>query len=116
DDSEFLDRIDHGRSTSELITELLVDSADLAWIIETLQLENFLHTGFRILSTGERRRMMIARALSQAPAMLVLDEPYDGLDVAFTEHLKKLIAQLSTRLPVVLIVNRLSHLGVHITH
>lgn len=116
DDSEFMDRIDQGRTTHELITELLVDSVDLDGIIDALQLMDFLHTGFRILSTGERRRMMIARALSQAPKLLVLDEPYDGLDIAFTEHLKNLISRLSQQLPIVVIVNRMSHIGEHITH
>ncbi|MBK1830273.1 molybdate ABC transporter ATP-binding protein ModF [Verrucomicrobiaceae bacterium R5-34] len=116
DDSESMDRIDYGRTTHELITELAVPDADIEGIIETMQLQAFLHTGFRILSTGERRRMMIARALSQAPDMLVLDEPYDGLDHAFVSHLKEVIAQLSLEIPVVLIVNRLSHLGDHITH
>jgi len=32
------------------------------------------------LSTGEARRVLIARALVHSPAMLVLDEPCDGLD------------------------------------
>ena len=116
DDSEFMDRIDHGRTTRELITELADESADLEGIIGTLQLERFLDTGFRLLSTGERRRMMIARALSQSPDMLVLDEPYDGLDIAFREHLEGVIVALSASLPVVLIVNRMSQLGENITH
>ncbi|MBT8045337.1 MAG: ATP-binding cassette domain-containing protein, partial [Verrucomicrobiae bacterium] len=67
DDSEALDKIDTGRTTHELISEHLVDSVDLDKIIDTMQLGDFLHTGFRLLSTGERRRMMIARALSQDP-------------------------------------------------
>lgn len=116
DDSEFMDKIDHGRTTHELVTELAVPGADIGAIIETMQLEAFLHTGFRILSTGERRRMMIARAMSQAPDMLVLDEPYGGLDHGFVSHLKKVIARLSQEIPVVMIVNRMSHLGDHITH
>ena len=116
DDSESMDRIDHGRTTYELITELASDAADMDTIVETMQLQAFLHTGFRILSTGERRRMMIARALSQKPGMLVLDEPYDGLDFEFVAHLKKVIAALSLQIPVVIIVNRMSHLGDHITH
>lgn len=116
DDSEFMDRMDHGRTTRELVSELLDASADLDAIIAMMQLDRFLDTGFRLLSTGERRRMMIARAPSQAPDMLVLDEPYDGLDVGFTAHLEGVIAQLSQSLPVVLIVNRMSELGAHITH
>ena len=116
DDSEYMDKVDHGRSTYELITEHLEEGVDVEAIIETMQLGAFLQTGFRLLSTGERRRMMIARALSQAPEMLVLDEPYDGLDRDFVSHLKTVIAEVSQRIPVVLIVNRMSHLGEHITH
>ncbi|MGB0991628.1 MAG: molybdate ABC transporter ATP-binding protein ModF [Akkermansiaceae bacterium] len=115
DDSEILDRIDPGRTTHELITELST-TADTESIVELMQLRPFLHTGFRLLSTGERRRLMIARALSQSPQMLILDEPYDGLDRAFTAELKTIIANLSKHIIVVLIVNRLSHLGKHITH
>ena len=59
---------------------------------------------------------MIARVLSQSPQMLVLDEPYDGLDRDFVAHLKTVIAEVSLNIPVVLIVNRLSHLGDYITH
>ncbi len=116
DDSEFIDKVDQGRTTHELITQHHHPEVDLEAIIQTMQLEAFLHTGFRILSTGERRRMMIARALSQAPQMLVLDEPYDGLDHAFESHLKEVIADLSQQIPVVIIVNRMSHLGDHISH
>jgi len=116
DDSESLNKIDHGRTTYELITEHLEYGVDLDSIIDTMQLSAFLHTGFRILSTGERRRMMIARALSQAPQMLVLDEPYDGLDNAFVTHLKEVIAELSQQIPIVIIVNRMSHMGEHISH
>ncbi|MFK7911268.1 MAG: molybdate ABC transporter ATP-binding protein ModF [Akkermansiaceae bacterium] len=116
DDSEYMDRTDHGRTTRELVAELASDTADLDAISSSMQLEYFLDTGFRLLSTGERRRMMIARALAQSPDMLVLDEPYDGLDISFKKHLEELIASLSESMPLVLIVNRLSQLGEAITH
>ena len=108
--------MDHGRSTRELVTELADEAVDLEGITQVMQLERFLDTGFRLLSTGERRRLMIARALSQKPDMLILDEPYDGLDIEFREHLQKVIALLGASLPTVLIVNRMSQLGDHITH
>lgn len=116
DNSEWTNKVDHGRTAYELIHEDLEAGVDLPDIIETMQLQAFLNTGFRILSTGERRRLMIARALVQAPQMLVLDEPYDGLDHAFVSHLKEVITDLSQQIPVVIIVNRMSHLGADISH
>lgn len=116
DDSESTQTIDYGRSTRELLEELATSTAQIDQIVEQLQLTDFLDRGFRQLSTGERRRMLIGRALSQEPDLLILDEPYDGLDHEFTEHLKSVISELAEVLPLVVIVNRLSEIGGSVTH
>ena len=41
------------------------------------------------LSNGERRKVSIARALLKNPKLLILDNPFEGLDVKFRATLKK---------------------------
>ncbi|MBB1334541.1 thiol reductant ABC exporter subunit CydC [Pseudoalteromonas sp. SG43-7] len=51
------------------------------WLSELkLGLDTRLGTGGRSLSRGQSRRLALAQALLRAPAILVLDEPTEGLD------------------------------------
>jgi molybdate transport system ATP-binding protein len=50
-------------------------------IVETLGIRPLLDQGFRTLSNGEIRKLLIARALLRAPKLLILDDPFAGLDV-----------------------------------
>ena len=50
-------------------------------LARSLCLGPILDRELRVLSTGEVRRLLLARALSGRPSVLLLDEPYDGLDV-----------------------------------
>ena len=49
---------------------------------------------FRKLSSGESRKMMLIRALCSAPQLLILDEPFEGLDVASHAYLNDLLLEL----------------------
>jgi iron complex transport system ATP-binding protein len=50
---------------------------------------------FGLLSTGERRRVQIARALMPAPELLILDEPGASLDLGAREALVRDLATLA---------------------
>jgi molybdate transport system ATP-binding protein len=43
---------------------------------------------FRTLSTGEQRLVLFARAVVKRPPLLILDEPFQGLDDATMSHLR----------------------------
>ena len=51
----------------------------------------------RTLSGGERRKLEIARALVTNPTMILLDEPFSGVDPIAVEELQKEIVGLRDR-------------------
>jgi molybdate transport system ATP-binding protein len=52
-----------------------------------------LHRTVDTLSTGEIRKVLLIRALSQRPKLLVLDNAFDGLDVPSRDILKELVSK-----------------------
>ena len=58
-------------------------------------LEGLAGETFGELSGGQRQRVLIARALVQEARVLLLDEPFTGLDRPGAERLEALIAELA---------------------
>ena len=56
------------------------------------------------MSTGEARRVLIARALVHAPAALVLDEPTRGLDLVSRHHFMERIRAVAREGTTILLV------------
>jgi len=63
-------------------------------IIKTFGLKPLLARTLMQLSNGERRKVTIARALLKNPELLILDNPFEGLDVRFRATLKKSLETL----------------------
>lgn len=86
---------DTGRTTAEIIQEEVHDPARCQALAERFGITPLLERRFKYLSTGETRKTLLCQALMPNPDLLILDEPFDGLDVHSREQLALLLAQLN---------------------
>lgn len=102
-------RLDPGRSVRAYLEEAAGEAGAhrVDEVARRLGIERLSDRGLRFLSTGEFRKTLLAAALARDPALLVLDEPYDGLDLASRKELVHIVERLRTPdRAVVVIANR----------
>ncbi|WJV68247.1 molybdate ABC transporter ATP-binding protein ModF [Pectobacteriaceae bacterium CE70] len=98
---------DTGRTTAEVIQDNILDPDRCVQLATQFGISHLLEQRFKYLSTGETRKTMLCQALMLQPDLLILDEPFDGLDVTSRIQLTALLADLVTQdYTLVLIINR----------
>jgi ABC-type Mn2+/Zn2+ transport system ATPase subunit len=63
--------------------------------LDRVGLANAADAQFGELSGGQRQRVLVARALVQNAPILLLDEPFTGVDVPSEQHLEQLLSDLA---------------------
>ncbi|QUJ67678.1 ATP-binding cassette domain-containing protein [Photobacterium sp. GJ3] len=116
DETDFADSIDYGTTVEALVLEAGCNAGALESLLEKADLRHLRHRGFRQLSTGETRRVMLARALAANPELLILDEPYAGLDVRHRQTLSELLQELSAQMQILIVTSREDELPDFISH
>jgi ABC-2 type transport system ATP-binding protein len=95
--AEFLDFIAHIRGFRGAEARRRI-----AYIAELIHVAEILHQPIETLSKGYRRRVGVAQALLHDPAVLILDEPTDGLDPNQKYEMRGIIRALSPHKAIVI--------------
>lgn len=81
-----------GLFTNHQVTDTMVEKAKQ--MIDFLEISHLQNKYMNIMSAGENKKFLIARALVSEPKILVLDEPTNNLDIAASKKLKTILQKI----------------------
>jgi len=99
DESNFRQGVD----TSATVGQLVGDAGRSHPLFAAFRLTPLWERGYRRLSTGEARKVLLLQVVLSEPSLLILDDPLDGLDRAACADLAQAVLQAAERLPVVVL-------------
>lgn len=87
-------------------------------IVKLLNIENLMTKEINMLSNGENRKIVMARALLKEPSILILDNPFQGLDPDYRKYLcSEITPQLQKKgTHIILIVTDYCDIPESVTH
>ncbi|MDR3089318.1 MAG: ATP-binding cassette domain-containing protein [Desulfobulbaceae bacterium] len=91
DDSDFLDHPDPGTLAADFLPEDKLDNP----LIDRFAFREALGRGFRQLSSGQNRKLLLLEALLSGSRFLVVDSPFDGLDAKSCQELDAALATVA---------------------
>lgn len=111
----------HDQDDAPLVSEQLGKCADEALakkMFELFRIEPLLNKKLILLSSGELRKFQLTKALLTAPRILIMDNPFIGLDAATRQLLIDLMEELTHwgHLQIVLVLSMLDDIPSFITH
>lgn len=102
------------------VSELLStqDTEWVAFLVNTFSIQDLIDKPINLLSSGELRKFLIIRTLLKKPKVLILDNPFIGLDFKSRETLNKLFTKLSksAQIQIVVVISNPNDIPDIITH
>jgi iron complex transport system ATP-binding protein len=105
----------HGWTPEDAVTPSMRERADRA--LDRLGVRALADVALHEMSTGEARRVLIARALVNDPAVLVLDEPTAGLDIVARRQFLDTVRHIARGgTTIVIVTHRIEEIVPEVTH
>ena len=94
------------------------DFSEMGRIVSLMGIEDLMPRRVQHLSHGEFRKVLIARALIQRPKLLILDDPFAGLDIRSRKRFRRILENFpaSGDIHILLVTARPEDIPDSITH
>ena len=89
------------------------DKAAALSALQTVGMADYKNKQIGELSGGQRQRVFIARALSNNPKFLLMDEPNTGLDSFMQDELYRILSELKKKMAIIVISHDVGAVSVH---
>ncbi len=93
DDTDYAQKIDPGTRANAFIGA----AENGAELVRLFRLDHVLDSGYRQLSSGESRKLLILEAITHGSRHLLIENPYDGLDVDSCREFDRIVQGLQKR-------------------
>ena len=117
DETDYLDRFDPGTTSLEMLLQSGCSNSEALELSHEMHIEEILERGYKLLSSGEARKVLLLKEILSRPELLILDEPFEGLDVQSRKELIELTQKLvDSGQKLLFLVNRIDDIPVFATH
>lgn len=90
---------------AQTVYQSLVETGgDIATVLKTMKIEHLADEPLIQLSNGENKKLQLAKALLQEPYILVMDQPFIGLDAGSRKDLHQIINHLADHGMVIILI------------
>ncbi len=113
DDTDYLGRIDPGTPARAFVPDI----ERHRHLVDLFALDGVLDRGYRQLSSGQARKLCLVQQLCLGVALLILENPYEGLDQAGCRDLDRVLAGVHRQgIGLLLLVNNRADMPSWCTH
>lgn len=113
DDTDFMDKLDPGTLAGTFLT----NPEHHDELIDAFGMKTSMNKGYRQLSTGQSRKLMLLSQITKGLSSLVIQSPYDGLDLTSRQELDRVLFYLhNQKNQLIIFVNNMADIPAWCTH